>query len=256
MSEPLLRNYGKTEAERQEIVHRKFLDCRESLDPAAREMFDRLLSKAYAESCEDAKTQTARRQQELLDQKAACLQHMSPEAREFFERKIGPAARNGDYPAMDSACPDLETKNLPAQRAKEIWRKTRQVFATAIARGNLTNANRALQNLIRVQQLEPSAGHDIAGQAPYFPGPEPLPGAPGGRPLTEEEKKFNREFYSFSSGDRMAIREGLAAAQTYEELGGNLADLVKDCHQRGQQAADDQGGSRKKVTCNQFRFLP
>jgi hypothetical protein len=251
MSEPLLRNYSKTVAERREILHQSFLDCRQSLDPAPQEMFDRLLIKEYAESCEDAKTQIARWRQQLRDQKAACLQQMSPKAREFIERQIGPAVRNGDSPAIG-----LETKNLPAQRANEIWRKTWQVLATAIARRDLTNANRALQNLIRVQQLEPSAGHDIAGQAPYFRGPEPLPGAPGGRPLTEEEKKFNREFYSFSSSVRMAIREGRAAAQSYMDLGGNLADLVKDCGQSGQQAVRDQGGSGQKSTCHQLRVLP
>jgi len=252
MSEPLLRNYSRTKAERRESLRQIFLDCRASLDPAAREIFDRLLSEEYAAMCEDEKTQIARRRQELLDQKAACLRQMSPQARELFERRIVPAVRNGSYPAIAPARHrEFEGKHLP----KEIWRKGRQVFATAIARSDLTNANRALQNLIRAQQLKPSAGDDSAGQAPYFPGgPEPLPGTPLGRPLTKEEEKFNREFYSLSSGDRMAIREGRAAANSYVELGGNLADLVKECGQSGQQA--HQGGLGKKFTCKPLRFLP
>lgn len=250
MSERLLRNYSKTEAERREIQYQKFLDRRASLDQRAKAMLDQIMVEEYAESCEDAKTQIARRQQELLDQKVVCLQQMSPAAREVFHRKIGPAVRNGDNPAIG-----LETENLPAQRTREIRRKTRQVFAKAVARDDLTNANRALQNLIRLQQLEASADYDLDGQDPYYRGPEPLPGAPGGRPLTEKENKFYRQFYSLSSGDCWAMREAIAAAQTYMKLDGDLADLVKECGRSGQQAVSGQGGLRKKVTWHKLRFL-
>jgi hypothetical protein len=231
MSEPLLRNCSKTPAERREGLRQKFLNRRKWLDPAAQEIFDRTLRECYAETCEDDKTQTERRRQQLLDQKAACLQHMSPRAREYFERGIRPAARNGHYSATDPAGqPGFEANNMTAQSTKEILRKTRKVFDMAIARRDLTNANRALQNFIRIQQLERSAGDDMEGQVLYPPGVTPFPGAPGGRPQTEEEKNFQRELTSLSIANRMAIYEGFTATQRYLELGGDLADLVKDCY--------------------------
>jgi hypothetical protein len=172
-----------------------------------------------------------RQRQQLLDQKAACLQHMSPRAREYFERGIRPAARNEHYSATDPAGqPGFEANNMTAQSTKEILRKTRKVFDMAIARRDLTNANRALQNFIRIQQLERSAGDDMEGQILYPPGVTPFPGAPGGRPLTEAEKNFQKEFTKLSPADRMDYREGLTAADRYVELGGDLADLVIDCY--------------------------
>jgi hypothetical protein len=60
-----------------------------------------------------------------------------------------------------------------------------------------------------------------------------LPGTPGGRPLTEEENKFRKEFAGLSPADRTAIREGFTAAATYMQLGGNPADLVDECSQAG-----------------------
>lgn len=231
MSEPLLRDHSKTEAERREIVRQNFLARRKSLDPAALKMFDRAISECFFVTCLDDKTLMERQRQELLDRKAACLQHMSPEAREYFEREIGPAARNGHYSATDPAGqPGFEANNMTAQSTKEISRKTRQVFDRAIARVDLTNANRALQNFIRIQQLERSAGNDMAGQTVYPRAIEPLPGAPGGRPLTEKEKNRQKELMRLSPADRMAIHEGLTAAHRYQELGGDLADLVIECY--------------------------
>src|ERR671930_74306 len=209
MAEPLLRDYSKTEAERREVVRQKFLALRESLDPAALVIFNRAMTKWYAATCEDDKATIERRRQHLLDIKTACLQHMSPKARELFDREIGPAARKGNcLAAVDPACqPEFEVERLTAQRVNEIWRKTQQVFHMAIARCDLTNANRALQNFTRIKQLERNAANDMEEQrhlnrTPCPPGIKPLPGTPGGRPLTEEENKFRKEFAGLSPADR------------------------------------------------------
>lgn len=229
MSEPLLRDYRKTEAERREVVRQKFLSLRGSLAPEARAILDRSLNELHAVMAEGDNA-TERRRQELLDQKAACLRHMSPQGREYFEREIVPDVRNGKCPAVvDPGCQaELEAENRRPKQVKEILRKIDQVFRMAIARRDLTNANRAIQNFTRIQQLERGAGYgmdEIGGFCP--PGPKPLPGRPGGRPFTEQEEKRDEEMLRLQMADRMAIYEAWGAALRYVELGGNLADLVK-----------------------------
>jgi len=238
MPESLLRDYSTTEAERREILRRKFRACRASLAPEALALFDPVLTEWYSATCDDDKARAERRRQ-LLDIKAACLQHMSPKGREYYEREIGPAARNGNS-LPDPACqPESKAEGVRGQRVDEIWRKTRQVFDKAIARCDLTSANRALHNFTRILQIERSAGNGMEEQVTYPPGVRPLPGAPGGRPHTEKEKKFLEKFKRLSAADRMAWRDGFTACERYVELGGDLADLVKDCSQA-------EGGQRDR----------
>jgi len=236
MPEPFFRDGRKTEAEQREAVRQKFLDRCASLPPAALAIFDRQMKELQAAMAEGDKARTERRRRELLDREAACLQHMSPEVREHFEREIAPALRDGEWHAALN--PDYPAKfgagNVKAQKLKDARQKALQIYRIAMSRGDLTNANRAVQLLIRIQQVERASGNDMDEIEALAPPGASLPGGPGGRPRTKEEEKFQKELLEkTSSADRMAMAEAFEAAGNYVKLGGNLADLVKECFQPG-----------------------
>jgi len=161
-----------------------------------------------------------RRRQRLLKNRADCELRMSDKAHELFQRGRGPAVRNGDCPAVVSpgSPVNLQVENVRTRRLNEARHKARHLFRWAMNFGDPTNANRALREFIRIEQIELKGRGDLEEQAAWMnalpPGVIPFPERPGGPPLTDEYNEYSK----LSAADRMLMREGYAALIRTSEL--------------------------------------